>query len=91
MRDLNDIHKSINIEMLRKHLENNIYKLNGNKLIEFVEGEENWSFDLVSGKIKASSSTTTKYYQNWQYLKNERLVLQLIKDSEEILELVRTD
>jgi len=68
-----------------------IWELNKGRFIKFKDNEKNWSFDFLIKELKSIAWSKCKRYPNWQYLKTEELVQQLIDEMYNELLLIRSE
>jgi len=82
--------KEIKLRASKYRVKKRIWELNGEEFIGYKANNDNYSFDIYGKKI-FFGSWKTKFYPNWQYLKNEKLVEQLIHEMYDDLLLIRIE
>jgi len=83
--------KEVELRKAKYRVKKRIWELNDGEFIEFKQKHDNYSFDLYSNEIVPRFCCKTKSYPNWQYIKTEKLVKQLINEMYDDLLLIRDE
>jgi len=81
--------KEAELREAKYRVKKRIWELNGGEFIGFKNDSNNWSFELREGLMVADTWSLSKFHPNWQYLKSDDLVKQLIEEMRDDLLLIR--